>query len=660
MTRSSYIAPIQGLRAFAIACVVIFHANPKWLPGGYTGVDIFFVLSGFLITRLLTAENRQYGRIDLWGFYAKRLLRLAPALIAMIAFASPVAQLLIARPENTRQSMAAATAALWVSNFYFAMADVDYFSIYGSENAFLHTWSLSVEEQFYLFWPVALLTALNFTTRRGKSTKARSIEVSLFVLAWAGSILLLVAPSMVGTTHYLLSSRLWEFLLGATAYALTGENQGRYLWVRQAFVTSRFSVYAPYLGISCMLLGVTGATPIAMGTWGHIVSSAVGTGVLLASINCKSSGWPMRVLAAKPAIAVGDLSYSWYLWHWPCLVLMAIVTPSQKTTGAGSAVVISLAVAYLSYRFIENPFRRQAFLMARPRATISGVIFLSFAVCLANLAFFNHSYDKSLSQSALGPVALARHSMPDIYREHCDDWFRSSEPIECRYGNAESTKLILMFGDSTLGQWFSPLLSIYSNLELSVGVYTKSACPIADVPFHYPRIDREYVECDIWREAVIEKIIDSKPSVLFIGSSFGYPFDEGDWIQGTTKVLDRLSQHVGKIFLVASTPSFDSDPMNCLRNQYSQLSRLGFALTTSCLSIPHNKSGLALVNDALKKAAKLYGNVELVDFFGASCPDMTCHSRDSGPVVFRDQHHVTDDYARQAEVVIRDLVLPLN
>lgn len=221
----AYRPDIEGLRAVAILLVVAAHAGIPWFQGGFVGVDVFFVLSGYLISGLLISEIRQSGRLDIVAFYVRRMRRLGPAMLLMLLVISLLAVILLPAPRQLVQTYAATSAALWVSNFYFAFADIDYFSASAVENLFLHTWSLGVEEQFYLIWPMLLLALLG--RRGGGAGKRVTAQAAMLVIAAAslvGCVLLSQAAPKLG--FYMMPARIWQFALGALVWIVVDRIQG--------------------------------------------------------------------------------------------------------------------------------------------------------------------------------------------------------------------------------------------------------------------------------------------------------------------------------------------------------------------------------------------------------------------------------------------------
>ncbi|HEY3519458.1 MAG TPA: acyltransferase, partial [Rhodanobacteraceae bacterium] len=322
--RLGYRGDIEGLRAIAILLVVAAHAKVKWLAGGFVGVDVFYVLSGYLITGLLVQEIRTARTIRFANFYARRLRRLLPALLMMIAVTCVLGRLLLAPGEQPAQASSAAAASLWLSNFHFAFQRMDYFAPGSEANLFLHTWSLGVEEQFYLVWPLLLVLAMGAWEGAKREPSVRRLGWVMLltaVLSFALSLYWTYAQPQLA--FYMMPSRAWQFALGALVFLGFGApdfQPGTQIPRRQNMLW-----VAGWAGL-CLIVaaGVLLDERVPYpGFWAILPS--MGAALVLASGGCGAIGGVDRFLALKPMQAIGRISYAWYLWHWPALLLGAAV-----------------------------------------------------------------------------------------------------------------------------------------------------------------------------------------------------------------------------------------------------------------------------------------------------------------------------------------------
>jgi peptidoglycan/LPS O-acetylase OafA/YrhL len=409
------------MRAVAVLLVVAFHAGLPFVAGGYIGVDVFFVLSGFLITGLLVDELRRTGTISFTGFYARRIRRLLPMAAVVLASIVAAAHLLVPPVDRGGVGKDVFAAALWVANWNFAgqstqyMADVD-------KSPVLHFWSLSVEEQFYLVWPLLLLCLAGGTwlVRRSWKGAMRRVAVGLaaigvlsLVLSWQ------VTQTDASMAYFGLHTRAWELGLGAgialarpllprlpTAVAVAGG------WVGLTMVVG-----------SAMLLDRSTPFPGTAALW-----PVVGTGLLVATGVAAGGAGPSRLLDRAIPRFFGRISYSWYLWHWPCIVLANNRWGSAPDAGLGqapaaphasprvllAAVLVSFVLAVVSHYLVEQPLRHARwFVVSRPRSLQLGVV--AVATCLASAWSLHATPAESTVVAAVPAVSDPATSSPEEF-----------------------------------------------------------------------------------------------------------------------------------------------------------------------------------------------------------------------------------------------------
>jgi peptidoglycan/LPS O-acetylase OafA/YrhL len=378
-TRSETFRPdLEGLRGLAILLVLAFHASVPGITGGYIGVDVFFVLSGFLITGLLIRERERTGRIDLPAFYARRARRILPAAAVVILLTLPFAWVVMAPLDLPRVAGDAMAAALSAANMRFAATSMDYFSQGGSPSPYLHYWSLGVEEQFYLVWPALLIVA----TRLGKPRLSAGVVLTLVtIVSFAGAVWLTdwAAP----WAFYSLPTRAWQLGLGGLLAVGAGSGARAAAWLtasrrrrlRIAVWRSR-RLGLPRLGrriahASLVVIGWAGLAAIVASAFvldadtpypglAALLPTLGGAALILSGTRRFSPG---HVLVLAPMRWLGRISFSLYLVHWPILILpAALLPPGQTLTLASSLALagVSIAVAAGLHYAIEEPFHRGA------------------------------------------------------------------------------------------------------------------------------------------------------------------------------------------------------------------------------------------------------------------------------------------------------------
>lgn len=632
---------IEGLRAIAILLVLASHAKFPGFAGGFVGVDLFFVISGYLITGLLLAEIRSSGSIDLAGFFARRIRRLLPALLVTIFGTGVVAIAFLTPSEQLDQISAAMAASLWVSNIYFAFLKMDYFGASASNNLFLHTWSLGVEEQFYLVWPVLMLLFF-WLARYLRNSWQRALGYGLgacFVFSFVFSYGLL--SSDPGWSFYLMPLRGWQFALGALCvfvHVVNRRNGGGFgRWF--VFVPSaRDSLVAGW----CGLLLILGSAMMLDGSVPYpgvrALAPSIGAALVLLSGTAGYHHGVARLLSQSHLLWIGRRSYSLYLWHWPVLLLGGSLFAPGQLFSSLLLLVVSFCLAIVTFHFVESPVRYSRFLSSRPRWSIWGGLFMMLSAVGSSVLWLGAA-NSWLAVPEQERHRDARFDLPRIYAMGCDDWFHSSSLNICQFGNKDAQHTVVLLGDSIGAQWFPALSKIYGGADWRLLVMTKSACPFVDEIVFYPRIGREYVECEIWRGQVAKTITDLKPDLVFIGSAGSYGFTEAQWTMGTRRLLEELSGVAKRIYLIQPTPIIPFDGPHCLGRQAWRARFL--PISNECVV---TVEGGGALKSWLTAAANAFDNVSVLDMSPVVCPDQRCAAEQRSSVVFRDDRHLTAQY----------------
>ncbi|HET7332165.1 acyltransferase family protein [Dyella sp.] len=646
--RLGYRSDIEGLRAVAILLVVAAHARVAWLAGGFVGVDVFFVLSGYLITGLLVQEIQGTGELRFAAFYARRLRRLLPALLLMLAGTCILGWLLTAPADQPGQATAAASAAVWASNFYFAFSHLAYFSPGAETNLFLHTWSLGVEEQFYLVWPVFLVLALGAWTGTRRSSSPARLKIAMLAIFSISLVLcVLWTRSAPRLAFYMMPSRAWQFALGALVFLYFGApaataGDGTPL---EGLAKSRRTAMlrlAGWLGlglIAAAALLLDGDMPYP-GTWALL--PALGAATILAAGARSSTFGVGRVLSVRPLQAIGRVSYAWYLWHWPVLLLGATLVDMHSAANRFGLVVLSFVFAVLSYYVLETPIRRNPRLVARPRMAVLSALALMFVAGVLAIYWHNGAQYRMTQPEQLRYVQV-RSDAPVIYRMGCDDWYHSAEVRICAFGPAHARHTAVAIGDSVALQWFPAFAEVFDKPGWRLLVITKSSCPMVDEPLFYPRIGRQYTECGEWRKNALRRIAALKPDLVILGSTYTYDFTQSQWTEGTKRVLRSLSASTAHIYILRSTPIMPFDGPACLAPRSKLYAAL--SISSQCIALANNVRS-DNVYRWLGEAATNFANVELIDMTDTVCPRGQCRAQQRGIIVFRDSQHMTATFAR--------------
>ncbi|THU03707.1 acyltransferase [Lampropedia puyangensis] len=629
---------IEGLRAVALLLVIGAHFSIPGFGAGFIGVDVFFVISGYLITGVLVREYENTGRIAVKRFYANRLRRLLPALIVMLIVSSLLGLWLLSPPQNLVQSESAAMAAIWASNIYFAFADSDYFGMEASGNVFLHTWSLGVEEQFYLLWPLCIFAAFRWIGRRGKKSALAWLLGAIGVLSLG--VCLALANTEPLLAFYMMPSRAWQFSAGALVWLLFRQHlptpgiAGITAWVGAwllvaglVVIDSRSTIYPGMLA----LLPTLGACALLWAGTARGLHAASPTR-LLAS--------PSRWLCLPPMQRIGNISYAWYLWHWPVLVIGENLLPIKGDAGNTLlAIAVSLVAAMATHWLVENPIRYGRPARVTPEWQIGLALFAMLALQVV-LYRWHMSIQSQLVDSNDNVYVSAVSDLPVIYQHGCDDWYSSADLKLCEYGEENAAKTAVLLGDSIGAQWFPTLAAMLDTRQWKIIVLTKSSCPIVDEPFFYERIGREFTECEAWRNKAITWLQHRHIDRLFIGSTASYAFTDQQWVEGTHRVLARLTPHARAVYLLEANPTLGVHGPQCLMQNSDKESQ-------ACSSST-NSPRYTHVASLLKGTTSVYTNVHWLETSSVVCPAGQCDAIRDGVIVFRDAQHLTASFTARA------------
>lgn len=631
---------IQGLRALAVSLVILSHFEIPPFTGGFIGVDVFFVISGYLITGILLNEVRQSGSLGLAKFYARRLRRLLPALLAMISVTLIAALQLLSSFEITDQTGSLAFAVTWTSNLYFALSQADYFDWLKSRDLFLHTWSLGVEEQFYLLWPILLLMLL----RWGDARKVTFSILGLFVFTLVNCIY--VSQDYARWAFYLFPMRIWQFCLGAMVYlrSQTRENElgGSAVTIGEGSLSAKLFSMAGLVLILASAIGFSSSLAYP-GAWALLPS--LGAGLLIGAATSPVN----RLLGHPMAVWVGDRSYGIYLWHWPVLVLGVAWGIDQLPHGKLALILLVLLGAMASFSYIEYPLWKGRWSRLGHSAT---VISIALAVMFGAGTVGLHAKDRFIEQSIQAdakPLA-ARNDMPSIYAAGCDHWYTDAEVTPCVIANEKASTTVALIGDSVGAQWTSLLPALYPQARIVI--LTKSSCPIVDEPIFYPRIGAIYRVCEEWRKQAMSYLESLHPSVVFVGSSSTYDYSDQQWRDGSRRIFERLSRVTKQVFVIAGTPAMSFDGPGCLARTQNRL-KLADRLCRANIG----KSRIDAVTTLLSEEVGSLENVKVLDLNHLICPNRVCQALSrNGMIVFRDNQHLTDSYVRTLAMPVKKVL----
>lgn len=659
----SRLAHIQGLRAIAVLLVVFYHAGFH-LPGGFIGVDVFFIISGFVITQMLRREYAEFGRISLKQFYKRRILRLYPALAIMVVVTLVVGIALLS-PFGTQGSAAVTgiAATFSVANFVIPFISGGYFQLGADTNAFLHTWSLSVEEQFYLVFPALIAVGIGLGRRRNlKDRVAMTAVIALgavsFVICLAlsfgwedGTTLAIKAQSLA---FYSPISRAWEFAIGAVvAFAWSDiERLPAKLLQALGLVGASTLMIASFMIDATTIFPGVAATLPAMATAALIMSGANRTSIA------------NTLLSRRALIWIGDRSYSWYLWHWPFIVLSTSLLPGRGWV-APAAALISLLPAMASYHYVEGAYRerfnRRTSTGRARLATLKTVGSLVAATALAASTVYvgaKDQWDITASkhmQSQIGPESMDRPLgcvgvTPMSIRAKS----------KCLLTNSGKRSTVYLIGDSLAGQYSDAVSKAAEETGNEVLLGSSIACPFVNLSMEtegrpLPACQKFVRESLNWlrRQPPGIIIMSMRSDAYLNGTRFTI---EGQ--NGRTKTSEEskvraygrgLAQSFGALESAGHTVVFIQPTLRFIYPNGSHWNVESCPLIR--IAIDSSSCGLTVERSALEKDRRLalaaFGLVpnavkpESFDFFKQLCPDSQCSTNEKNYWVQKDASHLS-------------------
>ncbi|MGV0110476.1 acyltransferase family protein [Arthrobacter sp. CP30] len=670
---------IQALRALAVSLVVANHLWPDLLSGGYVGVDVFFVISGYLITKHLLGELQRSKRIRLGQFYARRAKRLLPAAL-LVALASLLTAAIYLPADRLlaigRETMA---ATLYVENWSLAAQAVDYSAQNNQASTVQHYWSLSVEEQFYLVWPVLLLGVYLLA---GRLRSPRKVLLAALAAVGAASFVFSVFLTYTSRSeaYFVTPTRVWEFAVGGLIAAAAS------VW----FADDRFPGRLRLAGLAQWTgLGLVVASALVFDEStsfpGYLAAVPVLGTALVIMPGPQSPSWsPNALLAASPVQTLGNISYSLYLWHWPVIILLPSIM--GRTLGAVDllgALLLSVVLAGLTKKYVEDPGRSRLLPGATPRrvlgmtavATVLVLVACAGAVAAATLAQAEEAQRldalsgdecfgaKSLSSSAcadpFGPPAVTNVGEGEAPWFDAEGCATHPDPIVlgdqklltlCDFSEGQDdSETVWLIGDSHAEQWKAAILPLARENNWTLNVSLVGGCPYVDVKrsafMGAATGGTVQKKCLDWSADVSNRVLADAPDLVFLSSfSVGEEIDDGTGRSQAEQYRTAFSDRVGpwadqgtEVFVIRDTPlTLERSTPECMaRNEESPL---------DCA----NAKSQALPADPAAEAARSLErpDIRVIDLSDRFCPDDTCYAAIGGLHVYFDKDHVARSYVR--------------
>ena len=695
---------IEGLRAVAVLLVLLFHAGVPGMGGGYVGVDVFFVISGFLITSLMLTEREESGRVSLAGFYSRRIRRILP-MASLVAVATLAASWVWLEPLRlTGLSTDVLASAGFSSNFVFASRGADYLQSTLPPSPLQHFWSLAVEEQFYVVWPALVaLVCTGVAASRASLVRARvAVLAAVTVVASFAACMVQMSSSQV-LAFYRPHTRAFELAAGALLACVPAS--GGAMMRRIEAVLSWCGLVAV---IGCAFI-FDGNTRFP-GPWAAVPVVAA----VLVLRGGDTTNWsPDVLLRFRPLQWMGSRSYSSYLWHWPVIVIAAASIGRDLSVSEGLVcLAMAIALAELSYRFLENPVRRRHDLLGA-RAFAFGAAMLLVVAAVGAVARANPPdlatgpdattpqitltsttvpetpqpgestvppVDSTLvavtpvlpaATPAIQPIADALYAMnvppnlkpslsgalgdqPVIYENDCHAGFSMVKPKDCVYGDPASSVVVGLYGDSHAAQWFPAFEKVAIKNKWRLVTYTKRGCPPADIEVYSKVLGKVYRECGPWRRNVLAKMKADGVQVVFVAAfdrlldaTTRIPVWQKPWRDGLQGTVDTLRAAGITPVLVEDTPWPGQDVPTCLSANRSSVTACNATVTAGV------RPDLAEMRDDFAR-----NGVPVLRTRQWFCTDTQCPVIVGNLLVYRDDNHMTVTWSRFIAPLLDESIAP--
>lgn len=636
---------IEGIRAIAIVSVVVYHVNNSWLPGGFVGVDIFFVLSGFLITSIWIKDIDTASWRMLPGFWARRILRLLPAATLVLVVTAILSAFVLPAADRAHIADGIRAATFYVANVFYANESLDYLAADVSASPVLHFWSLGVEEQFYVVWPTLFLLSLGFS----KNTR-RTRWILVVIAAVSFALSLYQTLSIQPLAFFGAPARAWQ--LGAGALLALSQFHFRRIWPRVRTLIS-------LAGLSLVLYSVVAVGSIIKQGFAYpglpaILPTLGAVLLLIGGTPSRSRNLVSMLLATKPFQWLGALSYSWYLWHWPLLVLARIQWPNITPFDEALVALDALCLAIISHYLVENPVRfSQSLRKSHSKTFLLGISLMATSALAASFLTSRDAANLEASLPALSYRPLASKAVNDVPESYADGCMSSAtaewivKTKQCVYGNPNSDKLAVLFGDSHAAHWLGAADAAAKRENFRLEVRIKTFC----TPVRIERWDasrgKVYTECQAWKKRVIEDLQERKPDVIFwaarssgsisvVQDGKQVPTEQAKplWQESLRKMMRTLTATGAKVVAIADTPFAPYVMPSCVSDdpEHPQL-----------CDFPQSKASLTKYDLPVLRSIP---GIQVVDFTDRFCMDGVCPAVIDGVFVYRDQGHITNTFSK--------------
>jgi peptidoglycan/LPS O-acetylase OafA/YrhL len=656
---------IQGLRAIAVALVVVYHFWPNRLTGGYVGVDVFFAISGFLITlHLLERPIRRPA--DLFAFWARRVRRLIPAATLVLVATLVASVVWLPQTVHARVAKEVIASAFYVENWMLAWTSTDYLATDQLHSPTQHYWSLSVEEQFYIMWPVIIGLAFLVCRRLSRSFRYAPLfvigAVSLLSLAWSAWF----TQSDAAQAYFVTTTRVWELGVGAALAAAVHAGlrlsspiiRALLVWgglAAMIWAGSGFTAATPFPGLAALL-------------------PTVGAAMVIAARSDDLALGPRRLWSARPVQWLGDVSYSVYLWHWPAIVIAPFVLGEDNVTWWQKLVIIGivLLLSSLSKRWVEDLMRftpaiarstRRSFILLAAclaiSATVAGLALWQSdrvtaeaesvrvdpaAQCIGTDAFRDPACVGRTTALLTDPIQAAEDK-PDVYADDCWNNRPFTRHKVCSYGPKNATVTIALYGNSHAGQWHPPILKTAQERGWRVDTYIASECYSVDIPVSFGTKALED-NCVAWNAWARGRIVDGGYDLVVMSDRTLQPLAGVPAAKKTAvakasynRVMDTFVEAGSRVLVIRDTPGATDSLPDCVARYRDDVAKC------ATKESPGPTSGLEPDPLADAAAGRVGKDVTRLEVTNLLCRDGSCPAVLGGLITYFDHGHMTKTFS---------------
>ncbi|HUI04162.1 MAG TPA: acyltransferase family protein [Acidimicrobiales bacterium] len=656
---------VQGLRAVAVALVVLFHAGVRGIEGGYVGVDVFFVISGFVITGVLLRERAASGRTSLVAFYARRCRRIIPAASVVLVVTVVASYIALGELAGARAASDGRWAALFAANVHFAAIGTNYLASQAPPSPLQHFWSLAVEEQFYVVYPTLFLVVAAVGSRASLRTRLAALVVVVIVASYVLSVLQTSADPT--GAYFSPWTRAWELALGALVALGAGP-------LRR--LPPALAAAGTWLGLAAVVYGACAFDAQTAYPGSLVAIPVVGAACIIAGGTAAPARGAESVLRLGAFQYVGKLSYSLYLWHWPMLIVVAEAGGKTQLPLPEALGLVALAVAAsaATYAVVENPVRHAAFLARVPwRSVVMGVTLVVVTVAVTSVAL------AGTSGGAPRPAAVTTGSQAEVARlvqaaQHihslpgdltpslkavtddfggppraCFPTLQQTTVPTCLFGDPTGTHSMVLSGDSHALMWFDAFNAVAKAAHWRLYILGKGFCMAGNYPTTASKLNDILYACRAWHYFAVKRIKELKPDLVVLTQenqpmNNGKPYPPALWQQRLEAGIRQLRPSHARVVVLGNIPAFPQSPPDCLATHHDDVQ--------ACAVSP--VSYLTPYNAAEQRAAATEG-AQYVSVLPWLC------ARRCEPVIGRyevyfDRYHLAAAYTEHLETVVADAI----